>query len=405
MTEQEPQHLTYARLATIVASRLVLNTIFRLSYPLVPFAAAHFGVSVRDATWMVTVQVVAGLVGPLAGWFADRRGHRSTMLLGLLVGLVGAVAVSFAVGLVSTVAALGIVGLGSAIYLPSMQAYVSDLTPFERRGRALGAVELSWSLSGVFAVPLLIALVEWTGDFRIPFAVIAGLLAGVLLLSTTVLPRESRPAPTPASSFQLTGHLFRKPAVWSLLLFLWLVMLGEEILFIAQAPWLADRFGASSQPIGTALFVFGLGELFGALLATTCTDRLGKLRAPMIGFGAAAVTYALLPLSSGRWNAYLLLFALFAVAFEFAIVSSFSLASSVEPAARGTVLASSAVATATGRASGSWVGIRLFVYTNIAVNGTVGAVVTVIGVVVALIGVQPQENDHEPTENEAVRIL
>ena len=342
---------------------------------------------------------------PARGPAKHRRGHRSTMLIGILFALAGVIAVAFANGLAVTIAGLGIVGIGGALYLPAMQAYVSELTPFAHRGRALGAVELSWSLAGIIAVPPLVTLVEWSGDFRLPFMALAALLAGVFLLCIAALPREHHDPGRRAALAPAGRALFRQPALWALLLFLWLVMAGAEILFIAQAPWLSERFANSSQAIAVALFVFGLGELLGALMATAWTDRVGKKRAPIIGFVAAAGVYLALPATSESWNAYLILFALYAVAFEFAIVSSFSLASGLAPAARGTVMAASAVATSTGRGAGSWVGIRLFESTNIAVNGAVAAVATLIGVGVAFIGVQPQENDRDSDENKAVRIL
>ena len=124
-TNVQPLNLTYPRLATIVASRLVLNAIFRVVYPLVPFAALHFGVPARMATWLVTIQVLAGLASPIGGWLGDRRGYRTTMLLGLAVVLVGTAAVAIVKGLPATVAAFGLVGVGTAIYQPAMQAYVS----------------------------------------------------------------------------------------------------------------------------------------------------------------------------------------------------------------------------------------------------------------------------------------
>src|SRR5688500_11936528 len=151
--------LTPGRLAIIVASRLMLNAIFRVAYPLVPFVAASFGVSLRAATWLVTIQVLAGLASPLGGWLSDRRGYRGTMLLGLGISCVGAVGVALAGEFATLVAALAVIGLGTAMYQPSMHAYVGELTPLARRGRALGIVELSWSLAGIIAVSPIVAVV------------------------------------------------------------------------------------------------------------------------------------------------------------------------------------------------------------------------------------------------------
>ena len=383
--------LTPGRLAIIVASRLMLNAIFRVTYPLVPFVAATFGVSLRAATWLVTIQVLAGLASPLGGWLSDRRGYRGTMLLGLGISCVGAVGVALAREFAMIVAALAVIGLGAAIYQPSMHAYVGELTPLARRGRALGIVELSWSLAGIIAVSPIVAVVIWSGELRLPFGLLALLILVMLLLSAFSLPPEQRHrAQHEALSFR---RVIGQPHILAFLLFLWFAVCGQEVLFIAQVPWLTQRFNASPQTISVALFVFGLGELAGVFLVTIFADRIGRLRAPLLGFTGAALIYVLLPILSQTWTIYLGLFALFALAFEFAIVSSFALASGLDPAARGTVMAGSTVATATGRAAGSRIGVPLIESTSIVFNGAVAAVLTLIGVLIAGFLVRPQESE------------
>ena len=399
-----PQTLTFPRLATIIASRFVLNTTFRVSYPLVPFIATHHTASTTVATWIVTVQVIAGLASPLGGWLGDRHGYRQTMLLGLAVACLGVGAAALANSLPLIVLSLGCAGVGTALYLPSMQAYVSGMTSFDVRGRALGSVELAWSMAGILGVPPLVALAERAGSLHLPFAIIAVLLLVVLILSLTVLPREPGQAHITSATPPLRGALVQ-PGVRPLLLFFWLAVGGTELLFIAQSPWLVEHLSATPQAIGNALFAFGLGELVGASLATAFTDRFGKLRTPLLGFGAASAVYILLPMLANGWISYLLLFSLFGLLFELGIVSAFALASSIHPRARGTVMASSALAIAMGRAVGSWTGVRLYESTNLMFNGLVAAVVTWIGLMIAANRVKPRETEPETTESEAVTIL
>jgi predicted MFS family arabinose efflux permease len=402
-TPAPPRALGSSRLAIIVASRLVLNTIFRVTYPLVPIVAAQYGVSLRAATWLVTVQVLAGLVSPLGGWLSDRQGYRPTMLLGLSISGIGALLAVFATQLAMLLAALTLVGLGTALYQPSMHAYVSELTPLARRGRALGIVELSWSLAGIIGISPILALIAWSGNLAVAFGLLAALILVMLGTSAVYLPDEqqhrtrgSRP------SFR---RVMAQPHLLALLLFLWLAVCGQEVLFIAQVPWLTEYFLASPQRIGLALFVFGWGELVGVMLVTAFADRIGRLRAPLLGFVGVACVYVLLPVLSLNWPAYLVMFGLFALAFEFAIVSSFALASGVDPTARGTVMAGSTVATATGRAAGSRIGVPVYEMTSLLVNGIVAAGLTLIGVVLAALYVQPREQDVMLSEDEAVRVL
>lgn len=314
--------LTYPRLAIIVASRLLLNALFRVAYPLIPFIATRFGVSLEAATWLVTAQVLAGLLSPIGGWLGDRQGYRRTMQIGLLISTLGALVLAFASSFPGVIAAATIIGVGLAIYQPSMQAFVSDHVPLARRGRALGIVELAWSMAGILAVPLLVRVIEWNGDIRLPFSIIAILLLVLLVIGTQSLPADYR-HPNQVTARPRLRDVLLRPSVAFLLLFMWLSLVGEEVLFIAQVPWLVDHFSATPESISNALFFFGIGELVGVLLVTAFADRIGKVRAPIIGYAAAVVVYLLLPIFGSTWESYLLCFMLFAVAFEFGIVASF----------------------------------------------------------------------------------
>lgn len=388
------QPLTYPRLVTLVLSRLVLNAVFRVAYPLVPFVALRFGVPTEAATLIITVQVLAGLASPFGGWLGDRVGYRNAMALGLATAAGGTLIVAAASSLAWILVGLVTVGLGTVMYQPSIQAYVSAATPFARRGRALGTIELSWSLAGILLVPALLALAEWSDGLSVPFMLLGALLLMGLAISQTLLPPDPPRAVLQRQRIPVR-QVLRQPAVIALFLFLWLVVGGQEVLFVAQAPWLAEHFGASSERIGQTLVVFGLGELLGVSLATLLTDWIGKRRAPLFGFACAALVYLALPLFGHSWISYLILFFLYALCFEFAIVASFSLASIIDPTARGIVMAGVSFSTLTGRAVGSSIGVPLEQISNIVVNGIVASTVTLIGVMIGAIGARPRETSQE----------
>lgn len=388
----QPTGLTPLRLATIVASRFVLNTIFRVTYPLTQFVILRTQLSEQVVAWLVTVQVLAGLIGPLSGWLGDRFGYRRTMAAGLLLATLGATVVALSRNFAVLLLGFVLAGLGSALYQPTMQAYVSEWTPLRQRGRALGAIEVSWALAGILGVPAVVWLVTRSQDFGLGFGMLAGLL---LLLLTTILwlpPDRQATNPGERSAFSW-GAVLRQPSVIALCGFLWLALCGEEILFIVQPSWLHSQFNASVATVAQSLIVFGWGELGGSLLAMLLTDRLGVRRAPILGFGLSALVYIALPILSTSWTAYLICFACFALCFEFAIVSAFSLVSSIDPQARGSVIALAGTAIQTGRAVGSQVGVALLPLTGLGLlaNGLVAAALTILGIALVLIFVHPRE--------------
>jgi predicted MFS family arabinose efflux permease len=394
--------LSPGRLMTLIASRFVINAIFRIAYPLVPFIALRFGISEAQATAIVTVQVALGLASLLGGWLGDRIGYRSTMSLGLVSILLGALSLVFAPSFGWFVVAYAACGFGGSVYQPAMQAYVSSLTAYEQRGRVIGLVELSWALSGLLALPPLMWLVQWQNDVWGAFAILAAGATAVLGITLVMLPADQRRLSQPSSEDVQPWWVLQQPSVRALCAFLFLVVGGNELLFVAQAPWVTDRFSASPANLGTAAFVFGLGELAGSLMASLFIDRFGKLRAAVGGFALTAIMFLLLPLFSTSWNIYLLLFAIYAVCIEFAIVASIALSSTVSMVRRATVMAVAVVSIQLGRALGSQIGVPLLTNTSLVINGLVAAIITMVGGLIALRWVREGERQVPFVDGEAV---
>jgi predicted MFS family arabinose efflux permease len=180
--------------------------------------------------------------------------------------------------------------------------------------------------------------------------------------------------------------------VFALCAFLFLAIGGNELLYVAQASWATERFNASTADLGTAVLVFGIGELGGSLLSTLFTDRLGKRRAALLGFSLAALVYLLLPVISSTWTGYLGVYALYGITFEFAIVAAITLASTVSLHNRGTVLALTIVSIQIGRTLGASAAVPLLNAGSIAANSAVAALVVALGVFVAWRGVKERMN-------------
>jgi predicted MFS family arabinose efflux permease len=384
--------LSRGRLVTLVASRFVLNAIFRLTYPLVPFLALQFGVSERTVTTIITVQVALGLTSLVSGWLGDRIGYRRTMLLGLSAALLGTLGVAFAPTFGWLLIAYGLCGLGAALYLPAMQAYVSALTSYEQRGRAIGLVELSWALAGLAAVPLLLRVVQWQDGIQGAFLLLASGIVFVIGMTLALLPDEHGTITQAPVARVSPLTVVRQPTVLALCAFLFLAVGGNEILFVAQAPWATARFGADPAALGVAAFVFGVGELGGSVLSTLFTDRLGKLRASLVGFMLAALVFVALPLASGTWLGYLGIYAFYGVTIEFAIVAAITLSSTVSMHARATVMALVSVAIQIGRTLGSQLSVPLLDVGSLATNSLVAATVVLVGVWIAWRGVKESKN-------------
>lgn len=382
------ERITWRDLWILLAGRLAFNTAFRIVYPLLTLLAAGFAVSLQTASTLVTLQVAAMLLSPLGGVLADRYGERA--VLGLALGLLAtgaavcAVAPSFALFL----GGYALIGLGTALFMPGVQAYASNRSVYGERGRVLGFLELSWALAALVGVAGLTLLIEARGSWSPAFLVIA--MAALLTLGLTLTlggagRSPARVGPRGVPLWQGVVAAVRQRGVAAAIIFIVLQMFAVELIFVAYAGWLTAAFGASTQQLGLVFGLLGLIELAGSMGATLFTDRIGKRRAVLAGFAATGALLLLLPTSAGNWGLFLTLFLLFGLCFEFAIVSVFPLVSGLGRETRGATLALAVAASGVGRIVGSLAGPLLFERLGFGANGLVAGAAALVGVALGAI--------------------
>lgn len=385
--------LTYGQLALVTLGRLALTTAFRIAYPLLPFLSERFQVNLQTVSLLITVQVLASFVSPLGGALTDTRGGRATMSLGLGLFCLGALVCALVATFGGFLAGYALIGLSVALYQPAAQAYLSARTHYSRRGTVLGIYELSWAAAAILGVTPLMLLVEQTQSKSPVFWVM--LLVGLLSLALlrVVLPPANLRQQRPGTRF--AWGVLRLPRVLAMFGLLVLALCAIDLLFVVQGPWLKANFGADDAQLGQVFALMGIAEFAGALGSALIVDRLGKKRSVLAGYALTALAAVLLPFSDGSWLLYLPLLFVFDFAFEFAIVSSFPLASGLAPAARGTVLALAVTAVGIGRAAGATLAEPLWSQFGMLTNGLIAAVLLGAGVLLCLRFVHETEGEEE----------
>ncbi len=245
--------------------------------------------------------------GPLWGQFADTRGRRPAILLGLGGYLVALLLSAFPFGLWSAYAARALAGAFAASVIPAGLAYVADVCEPERR-----AARFVWiggaTLVGFLAGP---ALGSWLAGpimgmnaaamptmTSIPFIVVAAIGIPVLIATYLRLPEPDRSLPR--QSVQANTSLQAQPRlVWLSLVLALLATFGlgsfevglnlfsRQILKLDPSK-VATMFAACSLVMVTAQ----------AVLATPVAKRLLDYRTLVGAFVAGAI--GLLFVSSGR---------------------------------------------------------------------------------------------------------
>jgi predicted MFS family arabinose efflux permease len=352
------------QVTAFVAVRLVFNTFYRMIYPFISIFAKGMGVDLRTISYAVTTRSLMGLVSPFLASVADSRGRKTGMLVGTLIFTAAVFLVVLWPTFIAFFISLSIGIIGYLVFVPSMQAYLGDQVPYEKRARVLGITEFAWSLSaiiGVFLVGLIIARRGWMAPF--PLIALLGALSFILL--AWMLPKDPVIQAGNPGFIRNMAKVFSYPPALAALVMAGLYTAANEVITLIYGVWVEQSFSLSIASLGATAIAIGIAELGGESLVTAFTDKIGKRYAIGIGIVGNCLAALTLPIF-GRWlpGALVGLF-LFYLTFEFTMVSGIPLMTELVPSARATMLAAHMALIALGRSVGDLLAPSLFSQTFI----------------------------------------
>ena len=380
------QPVSIKRIVSIAMStRAVHDVAMRMAYPFLPDFAAGLGISIEQMGGLIALRNGMGLIAPAFGALSDRVGHRRSAMLGLVILGFGLLITGVSNGL--GLAAIGFIltGIGSAIFIPTLLAYVSDRVPFARRGRVTGAIEMTWGLAGMIGVPIMGVLIAVSG-WRAPFFVLgiaAFVGAGLMLLLEEAQGHHVLHEAFKFATLRQNRSAIAFIATW------FLVFFAFENIQVGYATWLATQFGLGAAERGTAQSLFGIFEIAASLSSALFLDRIGKKRGVTGGLIVVLLGYVLLAAlgSSALWLGLLAMSVAF-LGFEFSVVSGVPIMGEQIPTARGTMIALALTSGSIGRLIADFTGSALVMDAGFQVAAGVSAIAALATVVVFVKWVQ-----------------
>ncbi len=310
--------LGFELISLMFISRLIVTIVNRMFIPFLPQFAEGFGLTIAAFSWVLSIRSLAGVFSPLIGMLADRHGRRLVMSILLVVRGLALLALPAFNGWWSLVPMV-LLSLTTAGYIPVLRAYMSDMVRSERRGRALAAVDASFSAAGFIGLPLVGWMIE-TWNWQVPVVVMGLLHLAVVLFVSARLPRTvvRTQEHTMAGQMKL---LLRQPKVLASMAVSSLILLIFFMFMMFWAYLLTDRYGFSPIRIGLMGTWIGAAEFAGLLLAGAFIDRIGKRRGSMIGLLLTGLLYTVFLFIGKSLLAVGALLILIAVALEFTITA------------------------------------------------------------------------------------
>lgn len=281
---------------------------FGIIIPVMPFYAEEIGASpVQLGLLMAVYSFMQLLFAPMWGGVSDRIGRKPV----IMIGIAGLALSFFMMALSSQLwmlfAARIIGGALSSANMPTVMAYVADITSEEDRGKGMGIIGAAVGLGFIFG-PALGGIFS-KESLSIPFYIAgaSSLLTFclVLLVLKESLPPEQRKDPSKKRGPFLSA--FKGPA--SILFILqWFVSLSLSGLEATFAYYGAERAGLGTASLGYIFMIMGLaGAIVQGGLVGRLTKRMGEGFVIQLGIVISALGFALILLVDSFWTAALFL--------------------------------------------------------------------------------------------------
>uniref|UniRef100_UPI002BBB29F1 MFS transporter n=1 Tax=Aggregatilinea sp. TaxID=2806333 RepID=UPI002BBB29F1 len=250
-------------LVALTLARTVLNTSHRMIYPFLPTIARGLAVSETAVALTVTGRSSLGLIGPLIGSLADRRGRKVAMITGMLIFSAGLALVGLWPTYPALFAGVLLAGVSKLLFDPALHAYLGDRVDYARRGMAVALAEMSWSAAFLVGMPVVAWLIARSDHWYAPFPWLAALGAIFAVVLWRVLPNDApfhidRPSLLDGARTVLAHRSARAGLGVSLL-----ITAANETVSIMFGVWLEDAFAMKVAALGLASVVIGVAELGG----------------------------------------------------------------------------------------------------------------------------------------------
>ncbi len=356
MTENSKRFAGFISVTTF--TKFLFNVTRRLIYPFAPEFARGLNTDLSAITSVIAVNQATSLLGPFGASFADRYGYRILMLFSLGLLTIG----TFTAGLIPVyslfVISIFITGLGKSIFDPSLQAFIGNFIPFEKRGQIIGITELAWAGSTLIGIPLSGIIIE-RFSWQTPFFIISGFSLICFFTILKIMPKDKKPSSPSRSKTLMQSNwktIIKERKVIGILSFVFLICLGNDNLFVIYGAWLEKSYSLSLTAIGFGTVFIGLSEILGEGVTVFFSDRIGLKKTIIIGVSLCAASYFLLPvLDMGLAYVIIGLFLVFFF-FEFTIVTAMSLATELVPQLRASTMAAFFATAGAGRVAGVFLG-------------------------------------------------
>ncbi|WP_078427323.1 MFS transporter [Alkalihalobacterium alkalinitrilicum] len=279
-------------LSILFATMFLVMVGFGIIIPVMPFYAEEMGASPTQlGLLMATYSFMQLIFAPMWGRISDRIGRKPVIIIGILGLAMSFLFMALSTQLWMLFAARIIGGFLSAANMPTIMAYVADITSEENRGKGMGIIGAAVGLGFVFGPAIGGVFSQFSLSMPFYVATIAAFITSLLvffLLKESLSPesRAERASKKTSLRNELKGS---RSILFYLQLFVSLSLAGLEATF---AYFAAERAGLGPVQLGYIFMIMGLaGAIVQGGLVGRLTKKYGEGTVIQIGITVSAVGF------------------------------------------------------------------------------------------------------------------
>ncbi len=251
---------------------------FMIVMPLGNYLMPFFKIGTHQFSLIVSCYAISAAVSSfISAFFVDGFDRKKVLLFGFAGFIVGTALCAFAPTFTFLLVARTIAGLFGGLIGAQVISIISDVIPYERRGKSMGVVMSAFSIASIIGVPTALYLANHLG-WHSPFILVAMLGCILFPFLWYILPSmtshilESKKE----NKLETLKRTLSVKKQWLALLFSSLMMMGHFLIIPFINPFLEFNNGYSRTITPLIYLVGGTASFISAIFLGKLSDTYGK---------------------------------------------------------------------------------------------------------------------------------
>jgi MFS transporter, DHA1 family, inner membrane transport protein len=212
-----------------------------------------------------------------AAFYVDQFDRKTVLLIAFFFFAIGSILCSYAETYHMMLLARFFTGIFGGLLGGVSTAFISDMVPYERRGKAMGILNIGFGMASIIGIPFSIFICEHLNVFW-PFRIVGLLSLATLIPAYIYLPSMKDHISTSSFSVKEVTDVLKNKNLQNALLFAFFLVLGHFMFISFINPYLVGNLGFKLEDTKWMYIVGGLSVTFTSPRIGKFIDTLGKLK-------------------------------------------------------------------------------------------------------------------------------